>query len=111
MVKSANQLWKESNTSLSFKDWIEREKSKGVFIPNKKFMDFDGVDTEASINNSSIQDTLNISKERFEKELNLDKKEAVVRKDKIFGLNKRILILSTLLIVGSIGYSIYQKRK
>lgn len=111
MVKSANQLWKESNTSLSFKDWIEREKSKGVFIPNKKFMDFDGVDTEASINNSSIKDTLNISKERFEKELGLDKKEAVVRKDKIFGLNKRILILSTLLIVGSIGYSIYQKRK
>ena len=36
MDKSANQLWKESNTSLSFKDWIEREKEKGIFILNKK---------------------------------------------------------------------------
>ena len=35
--KSANQLWKESNTTLSFKDWLDREKQKGRFIPNKKF--------------------------------------------------------------------------
>lgn len=33
-MKSANQLFKESGTTLSFKDWIEREKSKGVHIPN-----------------------------------------------------------------------------
>lgn len=33
-MKSANQLYKESGTTLSFKDWIEREKSKGVHIPN-----------------------------------------------------------------------------
>jgi len=32
--KSANQLYKESGTNLSFKEWIEREKNKGVNIPN-----------------------------------------------------------------------------
>lgn len=32
--KTANQLYKESGTTLSFKDWIEREKLKGVNIPN-----------------------------------------------------------------------------
>ena len=32
--KSANQLYKESKSTLSFKDWIEREKAKGVQIPN-----------------------------------------------------------------------------
>lgn len=32
--KSANQLYKESGTTLSFKQWIEREKAKGVHIPN-----------------------------------------------------------------------------
>jgi len=111
MIKSANQLWKESNTSLSFKDWIEREKSKGVFIPNKKFMAFEGVDTEASVNNSSIQDTLNISKERFEKELGMDKKSVVLPKNKFFGLNKGVLIVSTLLVLSAVGYKIYQKRK
>jgi hypothetical protein len=33
-IKSANQLYKESGTQLSFKDWIEREKAKGAQIPN-----------------------------------------------------------------------------
>jgi hypothetical protein len=32
--KSANQLYRESGTNLSFKDWIEREKAKGINIPN-----------------------------------------------------------------------------
>lgn len=111
MIRSANQLWKESNTSLSFKDWLEREKLKGVFIPNKKYLAFEGVDTEASIYNSTIKDTLNISKERFEKDLGLDKKPVTLAKNKLFGLNKSVLIVSTLLIVGAIGYKIYQKRK
>ena len=111
MVRSANQLWKDSNTSLSFKDWLEREKSKGVFIPNKKYLAFEGVDTDSSINNSSIKDTLNISKERFEKELGLDKKPVVIPKNKFFGLNKGVLIVSGLIIVGAVGYKIYQKRK
>ena len=28
--KSANQLWRESGTTLSFKDWLNREKRKYV---------------------------------------------------------------------------------
>ena len=32
--KSANQLWRESGTTLSFKDWLNREK--------KKFVNFNG---------------------------------------------------------------------
>ena len=42
MEKSANQLWRESNTSLSFKDWIQREKDKGVQIKNKLLEDVVG---------------------------------------------------------------------
>ena len=37
MEKSANKKWKESGSSLSFKEWIERENRKkepeGNFIP------------------------------------------------------------------------------
>jgi len=33
-IKSANQLYRESGSILPFKQWIEREKAKGVFIPN-----------------------------------------------------------------------------
>lgn len=111
MEKSANQLWKESNTSLSFKDWLEREKSKGVFIPNKKFKAFNGVDLESALNTNAIKDTLNIGKERFEKELGIDKKPVELPKNKVFGLNKTLLIASGLIVVGAIGYKIYQNRK
>lgn len=34
-MESANTLYKKSNTTLSFKEWIEREKAKNKFIPNK----------------------------------------------------------------------------
>jgi hypothetical protein len=33
-IKSANQLYRESGSTLPFKQWIEREKEKGIFIPN-----------------------------------------------------------------------------
>lgn len=33
--KTANQLYKESGTSLSFAEWIAREKDKGLFIKNQ----------------------------------------------------------------------------
>ena len=33
-TKSANQLYRESGTTLPFKEWIEREKAKGIYIPN-----------------------------------------------------------------------------
>lgn len=36
---SANKLYKESGTTLSFKGWLEREKGKGKFIPNVEAMD------------------------------------------------------------------------
>jgi hypothetical protein len=32
--KTANQLYRESGTTLPFKEWIEREKAKGIYIPN-----------------------------------------------------------------------------
>jgi hypothetical protein len=44
---SANKLYQESGSSLSFKDWLEREKAKGNFIPNanalEQFNSVDGV--------------------------------------------------------------------
>lgn len=34
--KSANQHWKESGTTLPFKEWIEREKAKNKFLIDKR---------------------------------------------------------------------------
>lgn len=36
---SANKLYKQSGSTLPFKDWLEREKAKGKFIPNVEAME------------------------------------------------------------------------
>jgi hypothetical protein len=56
---SANKIYKESGSSLPFKDWLEREKNKGHFIPNaqalKEFQNFDGEEsTETNIKGEFI---------------------------------------------------------
>lgn len=49
---SANKLYKESGTTLSFKEWLDREKAKGKFIPNveamEEFVNADGGTQEIS---------------------------------------------------------------
>jgi len=56
---SANKIYKQSGSSLPFKDWLEREKNKGKFIPNaqalKEFQNFDGEEkTETNIKDEVI---------------------------------------------------------
>jgi hypothetical protein len=105
--KSPNRLWRESGTSLSFSDWIQREKDKGVFLINKKFEKFASADGE-------IDDATWLEQVKKQDRINLgiDKIKDPNKKDNtFFGLNKPILILSALIVIGAIGYKIYQKRK
>lgn len=93
--KSANQIWKESGTTLKFSDWIEREKAKGSFIPNKMVSD-----TTALIR----------------KNLGLVAKDSSYivnpkNDNLILGLNKWILLSSLVVISGAVAYSIYIKNK
>ena len=98
--KSANQLWKESGSTLSFKVWLQREKDKGRFLPNKQLMEFNSFDAEKDLSSSQelIKETLNKAKS------NTTPKEVTQ------GLSKFVLIISSILIIGAIGYKIYQKR-
>ena len=98
--KSANQLWKESGTSLSFANWLQREKDKGNFIPNKGII----LDTDEIVADSTAT---------IRNVLNLDKPDAVVAKNEttVFGLNKWLLLMSLAIVGGAVAYNIYQKRK
>ena len=115
--KSANQLWKESNTTLSFKDWLDREKEKGKFIPNKKFKGVDGIDTtkiDAILENANQKaiDTLGLDGKKFEDVLGMTKKDVTERdSNKFLGLNKWLLISSLVVIGGAVAYKIYNKNK
>jgi hypothetical protein len=105
--KSPNKLWRESGTSLSFADWIQREKDKGAFLTNKKFENFASADGEIDdltwLEQVKAQDRI---------DLGIDKIDDSKKKDTTFlGLSKPVLIISGLIILGAIGYKIYQKRK
>ena len=104
--KSPNKIWRESGTSLSFADWIQREKDKGAFLTNKKFENFANVDGE-------IDDAtwLEQVKKQNRIDLGLDKIDDKPKDNTFLGLNKAVLLLSGLIIIGAIGYKFYQKRK
>lgn len=105
--KSPNRLWRESKTTLSFADWIQREKDKNNFLVNKKFEKFANMQGETD-EADWVQDTIRKTKI----ELGIEAPKSNTKPDNTFvGLNKGIIALSVLIIVGAIGYKIYQKRK
>lgn len=89
--KSANQIWKESGTTLSFADWIQREKDKGRFLPNQ-------IVAEVA---DSIKNSLGIVSEPT----------TVNTSTKVVGLNKWIIVASIAIIGGAIAYTIVKKKK
>lgn len=105
--KSPNRLWRESRSSLSFADWIEREKNKGAFLKNQKFQNFSSSESFDS-SDQWIENTL----ESFKIDLGIEKPKGKTTTNNTFiGLNKGVLLLSVLIILGAVGYKIYQKNK
>jgi hypothetical protein len=107
MEKSANKRWKESGSTLTFKEWIDRENKKnqefeGNFIP------FQGEKKVNQVGSDSIKKTIDQAKQDL-----IDASGYKVETDKsnVLGLNKGVLVFSTLLIVGSLSFYFYQKYK
>lgn len=101
--KSANKLWKESNTTLSFKEWIERENKKKEENQKGNFLPFN-----SGVPSDVIKDTLQSSRDAMMRTAGY-KPEAT--NQTVLGLDKRILIFSGLVILGSVGIFFYQKLK
>jgi hypothetical protein len=85
--KTANQLYRESGSTLSFKEWIEREKAKGTEMINQEIAD--AID-RLQAGESQTQDVPNTT---------------------WYGLNKNVWIFGGLVVAGAIAYTIYKKRK
>jgi hypothetical protein len=97
--KSANQIWRESGSTLSFKSWLQREKDKGRFLPNKQLIEFN------SINGDEVSSSQELIKQTLQ-----NNKPKTKQKTTTFGLDKGIIMLSVALIIGGIAYKIYQKK-
>jgi hypothetical protein len=103
MEKSANKRWKESGSTLSFKEWIDRENKKNESIDT--FVPFNG---ENLVGQDTIQKTLDESKAYID---SVSGAKTTSNPNLIFGLDKRVLVFSTLIIAGSLGYYFYNKLK
>lgn len=103
MEKSANKIWKEyvsEGGTLSFKEWIDRENKKKEGMDN--FLPFDAT--------QSVKDTINETLIQAKKDANVT---SVYKTDssKFLGLDKKILVFSSFIILGSIGFLLYKKYK
>jgi len=97
MEKSFNQQWKESGTTLSYKEWRIRE--------DEKMASFDGVTIpQPTIDSSNIENALKDMQTKGGYQTKISNKT-------VFGINKYVLFLGGLIIVGAIGYKIYKKNK
>jgi len=107
MEKSANKRWKESGSTLTFKEWIDRENKKnqefdGNFIP------FQGETKVNQLGSDSIKQTIDEAKQDL---IDASGYKVETNKSNVLGLNKGVLVFSTLLIVGSLSFYFYQKYK
>jgi hypothetical protein len=93
-LKSANQLYKESGSSLPFKEWIAREKDKGTF------MYANGLQSKI---NEVIAANISESQE--------SQQEPELPKNTILGLNKYLVISVGVLLVAAVGVAIYKRKK
>ena len=94
-LKSANQLYRESGSSLPFKTWLEREKEKGTF------MYANGLQSKI---NEAIAENIGDAEARVNP-------TPEIPKNTIFGLNKYVVIGLGVVVVAAIGYGIYKRRK
>lgn len=99
-----------SGSTLSFKEWIDRENKKkepeGNFIPFIPEPDLSSI--------SSAQDTVNqiLQEERDSIAKTAGYKDIkTASTNTIFGLDKKVVIFSGLLMVGSLTYYFYSRLK
>lgn len=105
MEKSANKKWKESGSTLTFKEWIDRENKKNESSEQSSFIPFDGVPAPDT---SSINETLRQAENEI---LVASGYKTQPSSSKVFGLDKNILVFSGILLVSSIGVYFYLKSK
>lgn len=102
-IKSANQRWKESNTTLSFKDWISREKEKYASATGSEVNNF--------IANKYLNDNIQETLKKVEYANATGELKTELENKTILGLNKNIILFSGLIIIGAIAYKIYKSNK
>ena len=93
MKKSLNQLYKESGTTLSYKEWRKRE--------DDKMASFSTIPKPSLQDSTSYQDV----------KMKMQGVKTELSGKTILGINKYVLIIGGLIIVSAIAFQIYKKQK
>jgi len=102
---TANQAWKQSGTTLTFKEWIDRENKKAQDIKDNFIPFADSTIPEVKIDTSGVDNVGNDIK------ITNPYSNNTLNKNKVLGLDSKILVFSGMLIVFSVGYYIFTKVK
>ena len=105
MEKSANKRWKESGSTLTFKQWLDREDKKND-SKSSNFLPFDSPSlsqTQQQINDSIKSDIQNV-----DIGINSNYQED---KTKFLGLDKATFVFAGILILGSLTYYFIKRAK
>lgn len=106
MEMSANKKWKMSGSTLSFKEWIDRENKKKE--PQGNFIPF--IPEPSSSASDSIKQTL-AEEQAYIAKVAGYKTPTSENKKTIFGLDKGVVVFSSLLLVGSLSFYFYSRLK
>lgn len=109
MEKSANKKWKESGSTLTFKEWIDRENKKKD-SKNSNFLPFDS-STGVSVSQTQQQITDSIRQQIQSNEDLTGAGKYQEDKSKFLGLDKGTFIFSSLVIIGSLTYFFINRAK
>lgn len=84
--KTANQLWKESGTTQTFKEWVSQVKQDSIFVKN-----------------AALEKIVSDAKSSSQEEVR------TVSSNGFLGLSKNVIIISGLLVTAAVLYKIYKK--
>jgi hypothetical protein len=97
MDKSLNQMYKESGTTLSYKEWRRREDEKMASfsgaLPTPKFGDTTSLDK---------------AKEDMQK---IGGYKTDISKKTTFGIPNSVIMIGAIIVVGAIAFKVYSKYK
>lgn len=105
MEKSANKRWKESGSTLTFKQWLDREDKKND-SNNSNFLPFDS--STVSQTQQQINDSIKLDIQNVDIGVNNDYQED---KTKFLGLDKTTFVFAGVLILGSLTYYFIKRAK
>jgi hypothetical protein len=100
MMKSANKMWRESGTTLNFKDWLIREK--------EKYANFNGNNVEGQIPNVPLRNKINEVLDDIKRDTGY---KTETKNKTVLGLNQNVVIIAGVIIAGAIAYRIYKNIK